>query len=80
MDILTAPIPEAIFYEDDKVYACLASYPIAKGHSIVVWKKSVTDLHLLLKEEYEYLMDKVDQVRNALMKVLNVDKVYLIYG
>lgn len=79
MDILTAPNPEAIFYEDEKIYTCLASYPIAKGHSIVVWKKPVTDLHLLSKEEYEYLMDKVDRVRNVLIKVLKVDKVYLMY-
>lgn len=76
---LNTPDPKAIFYEDDKVYACLASYPIAKGHSIVAWKKPVTDLHLLSKEDYEYLMDKVDQARNALMKVLKVDKVYLMY-
>lgn len=79
MDVLVAPNPEAIFYEDDNVYACLASYPIAKGHSIVVWKKPITDLHLLSREDYEYLMDRVDQVRNALMRTLKVDKVYLMY-
>lgn len=70
---------ESIFYEDDKVYACLADYPITKGHSIVVWKKPITDLHLLSKEEYEYLMDRVGQVRNILMKVLKVNKIYLMY-
>lgn len=77
--MLTPPDPEAIFYEDDKVYACLAEYPLSKGHSIVAWKKPVTDLHLLSKEEYEYLMDKIDKVRDTLMKVLKVDKVYLMY-
>lgn len=45
----------------------------------MVWKKPVADLHLLSEEEYEYLMDKVDQIRNTLMKALKVDKVYLIY-
>lgn len=79
MDKLLEPEKEAIFYEDDKIYACLADYPITKGHSIVVWKKPITDLHLLSEEEYEYLMDKVDQIRNILMKVLKVDKVYLMY-
>lgn len=78
-DSLMSPDPKAIFYEDDNVYACLANFPISKGHSVVVWKKPVTDLHLLSKEEYEYLMDRVDQVRNALMKALKVDKVYLMY-
>lgn len=76
---LPAPNPKSIFYEDDKVYACLANYPITKGHSIVAWKKPITDLHLLSRQDYEYLMNKVDQIRNALMKVLKVDKVYLMY-
>ena len=39
----------------------------------------MTDLHLLDKEDYEYLMDKVNDVRNALLKTLNLEKVYLIY-
>lgn len=68
-----------MIYEDSKLYVCLANYPIVRGHTIVVWKKSVKDLHLLKKKDYEYLMDKVDDVRNALMKTLKVRKVYLIY-
>ena len=79
MDKLLQPLPESIFYEDEKIYACLATYPLTKGHSIVVWKEPVKDLHLLSRENYEYLMDKVDQVRDALIKVLNVEKVYLMY-
>lgn len=74
----TAP-EEAIFYQDDVVYACLASYPLAKGHSIVVWKDSEEDLSELNKSEYTQLMDTVDQVRNALMHTLGVEKVYLMY-
>ena len=76
---LITPDSQSIFYEDEEVYACLASYPITKGHSMVVWKKPVTDLHLLSRQDYEYLMDIVDKVRNSLMKVLKVDKVYLMY-
>lgn len=76
---LPEPIEEAIIYDDLKLYSCLANYPIAKGHSVVVWKDAVADLHLLSKEDYEYLMDKVDEVRNALMKTLEVEKVYLMY-
>jgi histidine triad (HIT) family protein len=74
-----APNPSAIFYEDDFVYACLADYPLSKGHSLVVWKKPVTDLHLLSPKDFEYLMEVVDKVRNALMKTLKVEKVYLMY-
>ncbi len=75
------PIPKrgAVFYQDKFLYAALANFPIAKGHVVVVWKKKVTDLHFLDWNEYEYLMDTVDRVRNALLKVLKVKKVYLIY-
>ena len=79
MDMFSTPIPESVIYEDEKLYVCLASFPITKGHSIVVWKKPVPDLNLLERKEYEYLMDIVDIIRGALLKVLHVDKVYLLY-
>lgn len=73
------PNPSAIFYEDENVYACLAEYPLTSGHSLIVWKKPIADLHLLNPKDYEHLMDMVDKVRNALMKTLRVEKVYLMY-
>ncbi|MFH0874358.1 MAG: HIT domain-containing protein [archaeon] len=75
------PIPkqEQIIFEDNKLYACLANYPIADGHVVVVWKKKVSDLHLLKRTDFEYLMDKVDELRNAMLKALNINKVYLLY-
>lgn len=76
---LPKPFEQAIIHDDSKLYACLANYPIVKGHTVIVWKKSVSDLHLLSKNDYEYLMDKVDEIRNALLKTLKVKKVYLIY-
>ena len=76
---LPKPYEKAMIYEDSKLYACLANYPIVKGHTVIVWKKLVNDLHSLSKKNYEYLMDKVDEVRNALLKTLKVKKVYLIY-
>ena len=78
---MTFPKPkkEAIIYEDKKLYSCLASHPITKGHTIVVWKKPVKDLHLLSKRNYSYLMTKVDEIRNALLKTLKLKKVYLVY-
>lgn len=79
MSKLPKPFKKAIFYEDKKVYACLANYPRNRGHVVVVWKKPVTDIHLLSKKNYEYLMNKVDEVRDALLKTLKIKKVYLVY-
>src|SRR3990167_4586495 len=76
---LPEPNKNAIIYEDDKLYVCLASNPIAGGHTVVVWKDDVADLHLLNAGDYEYLMYYVDVVRNALLKTLNIEKVYLVY-
>lgn len=76
---LPDPYKNAIIYEDKKIYVCLANNPIVNGHTVIVWKKSVTDLHLLSRKNYEYLMNKVNQVRNALIKTLKVKKVYLLY-
>lgn len=73
------PLKEAIIYEDKKLYVCLANYPLTKGHTVVVWKNDVEDLHLLCKKDYEYLMDKVDEIRNSLLKTLKLKKVYLMY-
>lgn len=73
------PNPKSLIYEDSKLYACLASEPFAKGHIVVIWKKDVKDLHLLSKNDYEYLMDKVDEIRNAMLKALKIKKVYLMY-
>jgi diadenosine tetraphosphate (Ap4A) HIT family hydrolase len=70
---------ESIIYQDKKIYACLATDAIVKGHTVVVWKKPVRDLHLLSKKDYSFLMEKVDEVRNALLKTLKLKKVYLIY-
>ncbi|HEX8993714.1 MAG TPA: HIT family protein [Candidatus Paceibacterota bacterium] len=79
MDTLPTPPKESIIYEDDRLYVCLASYPLAKGHTVVVWKDDVPDLNFLEREDYEYLMDTVESARNALLKALGVEKVYLVY-
>lgn len=79
MDQLPPPAEGSIIYEDENLYACLASFPITEGHSIVAWKKEVADLKLLPDRDYDYLMDTVFAVRNALLKTLGVKKVYLVY-
>lgn len=77
--MLPTPIEGSIIYEDDKLYVCLANYPITNGHSVVIWKDNVPDIHLLDKTDYEYLMDIVDHTRNAMIKTLNLEKIYLMY-
>ncbi len=70
---------ESIIYEDEHLYACLAIDSIVKGHTVIVWKKEVKDLHLLPDRDYDYLMDTIFAVRNALLETLRLNKVYLIY-
>jgi len=76
---LPSPAPKAIIYEDELLYVCLASYPMTRGHVVVAWKQDVKDLHSLAKRDYDYLMDTVNSVRNAMLKALKIKKVYLIY-
>lgn len=73
------PNKEALIYEDNKLYVTLANFPKAKGHTVVVWKDKISDLHLLKESDYDYLMDKINDVRNALLKTLGIEKVYLVY-
>lgn len=79
MSSLPTPPTESIVFEDSRLYVCLASFPLSKGHTVIVWKSAVPDLHQLTHEEYEYLMDIVSITREALLSVCNVEKVYLLY-
>ena len=73
------PPKASIVYEDANAYAALAMYHLARGHTVVVWKRNVRDLHLLSCAQLEHLMDVVDLVRDALLQALGVEKVYLMY-
>ena len=77
--MILKPNPKSIIYKDQKLYACLARDSVAKGHTMVIFKKEVPDLRLLPDRDYDYLMDTVFAVRNALIKTLKVKKVYLLY-
>ena len=79
MSEFSQPPKESIIYEDEHLYVCLAKHSIVNGHCVIVWKKEVSDLHLLPDRDYDYLMDTVFAVRNALLKTLKIKKVYLIY-
>lgn len=76
---LPKPFKNAIIFEDEKLYACLANEPIVFGHVVVVWKKVVSDLNLLNRHDYAHLMMAVGMVRKAMIKTLKVKKVYLVY-
>lgn len=73
------PKEQSIIYENDRIIICLASFPITKCHTIVFWKDNVCDINKLNIEEYEYLMYVVDIVRNILIEILGIEKVYLLY-
>jgi len=76
---LPKPLAKAIIYEDAFLYVCLATHPIAPGHTVVVWKENVSDLRRLTDRDYDFLMDTVRAAREAMLKALHVGKVYLIY-
>lgn len=76
---LPEPDAKGMIFEDAKLYACLASFPLTRGHTVVVWKRPVRDIHLLKRSEYEHLMDQVDRIRNAMLEALKISKVYLLY-
>jgi len=79
MNSLPNPPVETIIYDNEWLYVCLASFPMTKGHTVIVWKNDVPDLHDLTDSEYDYLMEIVDVARDVLLYVLNVEKVYLLY-
>lgn len=77
--MLPKPPRKSIIYEDKNVYACLALEPIADGHTVVAWKRDVKDIHDLSCDEYDHLMSVVDLVRDTMLEVLKIEKVYLVY-
>ena len=76
---LPQPPQDSLIYEDEWLYVCLALYPMSKGHTVIVWKKPVSDLHNLSDSEYDYLMEVMDIASDALLQTLEVEKVYLLY-
>ncbi len=78
-DNLPKPFKNAIIFEDNKLYACLANKPMVPGHVVVVWKKLVNDINLLNRKDYNRLMMAVNDIRRAMIKTLKVRKVYLLY-
>lgn len=61
--IIDGDIPGNIVYEDEKTVAFLDANPVSKGHTLVVPKKHVEDIHGA--KDMEYLMDALVNVSDA---------------
>jgi len=53
--IVKREIPSDILYEDDEVLVFLDIYPIARGHTLFIPKKHITDLYELKEEEIGFM-------------------------
>jgi diadenosine tetraphosphate (Ap4A) HIT family hydrolase len=75
------PKKGSVFYEDEKVYACLAFEPVVDGHAVVSVKRTdINDIGKLPKEERLHLLKLVfEAVRPALIECYRVEKVYVVY-
>ncbi|MFH1841225.1 MAG: HIT domain-containing protein [Candidatus Nealsonbacteria bacterium] len=73
------PKERSVFFDNKKLYACLAFHPVVEGHTIVVWKTDVEDLNDLSFSNYQYFMETVYRTRKALLSFFKTDKVYLAY-
>ena len=70
---LPKPSPKAHLRRPNIV--CLSrNASISRGHVVIVWKEDVPDLHRLAERDYNYLMDTVNSVRNAMLKALKIEK------
>ena len=62
--IIQGEIPGNIVYETENVVAFLDANPVSKGHTLVVPKKHVEDIHGA--SDMDYLMDALVEVSDAL--------------
>lgn len=71
--IIRGEIPSHKVYEDDKNFAFLDIHPAVPGHTLVVPKSQVTDLHKLSQEDYSSLMNAVRKVMQRMADVFGQD-------
>ena len=81
MEEFPGPKEGSIFYEDEKVYACLAFEPVVDGHTVAAVKRNdIDDIGKLPKEERSHLLRLVfEAVRPALIECYQIEKVYVVY-
>ncbi len=75
--IVQGEIPANMVYEDDNVVAFLDANPVSKGHTLVVPKQHVDNIHGA--EEMDYMWDAIVKVANALKEAfepggINIDQ------
>ncbi|MFB6192962.1 MAG: HIT family protein [Candidatus Nanohaloarchaea archaeon] len=71
--IIQGEIPSHKVYEDENVMAFLDANPVSKGHTLVVPKKHVDDIHGA--EGMDYMWDAIVDVSNAVKKAFDAEGV-----
>lgn len=71
--IVDGEIPGNIVYEDENVVAFLDANPVSKGHTLVVPKEHVDDIHEA--EHMEYMWEPIVEVSNAVKKAFGAEGV-----
>lgn len=67
--IIEGEIPSHKVYEDENVVAFLDANPVSKGHTLVVPKKHVENIHE--SEGMDYMWDAIVKVSNAVKAAFN---------
>lgn len=75
--IADGDIPANVVYEDEKVIAFLDANPVSKGHTLVVPKQHVEDIHGA--EGMDYMWDAIVKVADAVKEAfepggINIDQ------
>lgn len=65
--------PAYIVYEDDLVMAILDIDPISDGHTLIIPKKDIADIHLLDSETGNRVMEVAKTLAGAIEKEFNFD-------
>lgn len=71
--IIRGEIPSHKVYEDDKNFAFLDIHPAVPGHTLVVPKVQIANLHELNPEDYSSLMLAVRKVMKRMAEVFGSD-------
>lgn len=71
--IINGEIPCKKIYEDDKTLAILDISQTTKGHTLVIPKKHYDNFLLMPKDEFEYLMSKVQELSKLIITKMNAE-------
>jgi diadenosine tetraphosphate (Ap4A) HIT family hydrolase len=71
--------PDHVLYEDDRLFAVLASDPRSPGHTIVVWREHVQDFTGLDDRGTAHLFSVCARVARAILAALaGTERVYMV--